>query len=186
MILPIIAYGSAVLKKRGVEVQPDYPDLKVLIDNMYETMYHASGIGLAAPQIGLSIRLFIVDTIQLENEKEPHFKGMKKVFINPTILSQSGAEWKFEEGCLSIPTIRGDVFRQPDLVVRYQDENFQWHEEALDDMNARVVQHEYDHIDGILFTDKLQPLKKKMIQGKLKKIMKGDVKVDYKMKFPLK
>lgn len=183
MILPITAYGDPVLKKKGTEISADYPELKTLIENMFATMYKAEGVGLAAPQVGLSIRLFIVDTVQVETEKKPKFKGIKKAFINPQILSESGEEWKYEEGCLSIPGIRGDVYRKPVVKIKYQDENFEWHEEIYDEMNARVIQHEYDHIDGILFTEKLAPLKKKMIQGKLQKIMKGDVDAHYKMRF---
>lgn len=184
MILPIIAYGDSILKKRCDDIPNDYPKLKTLIDNMYDTMYNASGIGLAAPQIGLSIRLFIVDTIQLESSENEDLVGVKKVFINPEIIEESGEKWKYEEGCLSIPGVRGDVYRQPDIKIKYQDENFEWHEESFDDINARVIQHEYDHIEGILFTDKIDPLKKKLVRNKLKKIMKGDVKVDYRMKFP--
>ncbi len=186
MTLPIIAYGDSVLKKKSADIPPDYPKLKELIENMFDTMYNASGIGLAAPQIGLSIRLFIVDTIQLENDKNKEFKGIRKVFINPKIIRESGEEWKYEEGCLSIPGVRGDVYRLPDLIIKYQNENFEWQEESYNDLNARVIQHEYDHIEGVLFTDRLAPLKKKLLQGKLKKITKGDVDVDYRMKFPRK
>lgn len=184
MILPIVAYGDSILKREGDEVPEDYPQLNELLENMNETMYHASGIGLAAPQVGLSIRLFVVDTVQLEDEDDEDFKGIKKAFINPTILEETGEEWKYEEGCLSIPGVRGDVLRKPTIKIKYQDENFQWHEEIHDGMNARVIQHEYDHIEGVLFTDKLAPLKRKLVQNKLKKIMKGDVDVDYRMRFP--
>lgn len=184
MVLPITAYGDPVLKKKGAEITTDYPDLKGLVENMFATMYRAEGVGLAAPQVGLSLRLFIVDTVQVESEKKPKFKGIKKAFINPQILEETGEEWKYEEGCLSIPGIRGDVYRKPIVRIKYQDEDFKWHEETYDEMNARVIQHEYDHIEGILFTDKLPALKKKLIQSKLQKIMKGDVKADYKMKFP--
>ncbi|MCO5231967.1 MAG: peptide deformylase [Chitinophagales bacterium] len=183
MILPIVAYGDNVLKRKGKEIDSDYTNLKELIGNMYETMYKASGIGLAAPQIGLSIRLFIVDSVQMESKEDPKFKGIKKVFINPTITHETGEEWKYEEGCLSIPGVRGDVYRKAVLKIKYQDENFEWKEESYDDINARVIQHEYDHIEGILFTEKLAPLKRQMIQKKLQKIMKGDVSVNYKMKF---
>lgn len=185
MILPITAYGDPVLKKRGADVETDDPKLTKLIEDMYATMYHAEGVGLAAPQVGISMRIFIVDSTQMEDsKKKPHFKGVKKAFINPQILEEKGEEWKYEEGCLSIPGVRGDVFRKAELKIRYQDENLEWKEEVYDDFNARVIQHEYDHIEGILFTDRLAPLKKKLIQGKLLKIMKGDVDVDYRMKFP--
>lgn len=183
MILPITAYGDPVLKKKAVDITPDYPQLKELIDNMYATMYKAEGVGLAAPQVGLSIRLFVVDSIQVENPKKPEFKGIKKAFINAQILEENGEEWKYEEGCLSIPGVRGDIYRKPVIKIRYQDENFEWKEEVYDDFNARVIQHEYDHIEGILFTDKLAPLKKKMVQSKLQKIIKGDVNAHYRMKF---
>ena len=184
MILPITAYGDPVLKKRGVDVETDDPKLKTLIEDMFATMYHAEGVGLAAPQVGMSMRMFVVDSIQIENPKKtPNFKGIKKAFINPQILDETGEEWKYEEGCLSIPGVRGDVFRKPVVKIKYQDESLEWQEEVFDDFNARVIQHEYDHIEGILFTDRLAPLKKKMIQGKLNKIMKGTVDVDYRMKF---
>lgn len=183
MILSITAYGDPVLKKRGADITPDYPGLEDLIKNMFATMYNAEGVGLAAPQVGRSIRLFVVDTVQVEDEKKPDFKGIKKAFINPEILSEEGEEWKYEEGCLSIPGIRGDVYRQPKIRIRYQNEQFGWQEEEYDAMNARVIQHEYDHIEGILFTDKLHPLKKKMVLSKLQKIARGDVKAHYKMKF---
>ena len=184
MILPIFAYGEKVLKEKASDISSDYPNLKELIDNMFETMYNADGIGLAAPQIGLSIRLFIADTVQMEKPENKDFKGIKKVFINAQIIKEIGDEWKYEEGCLSIPGVRGDVLRKPVLLIKYQDENFEWHEEEYDDVNARVIQHEYDHIQGVLFTDKIAPLKKKLVKGKLDKIRKGDVKIHYKMKFP--
>jgi peptide deformylase len=187
MILPIIAYGDPVLKKKGLEIDAQFPDLKTLVDNMWQTMYKAEGVGLAAPQIGQSIRLFIVDTIQMQERKKTNdFIGIKKVFINATILSETGEEWKYQEGCLSIPWVREDVHRKSDITIRYQDLNFEWHEEKYDALNARVIQHEYDHIEGILFIDKLKPLKKKLLQGKLQKIMRGDVDVDYRMKFPFR
>ena len=174
----------SVLKKKGADVETDDPKLKKLIEDMFATMYHAEGVGLAAPQVGLSMRLFVVDSIQIEDpKKNPDFKGIKKAFINPLIIEETGEEWKYEEGCLSIPGVRGDVSRQPVIKIKYQDESLEWKEEVFDDFNARVIQHEYDHIEGILFTDRLAPLKKKMIQGKLQKILKGTVDVDYRMKF---
>jgi peptide deformylase len=184
MILPITAYGDPVLKKKGADVASDDPKLNKLIEDMYATMYHAEGVGLAAPQVGVSMRIFIVDSTQMEDsKKKPQFKGIKKAFINPQILEEKGEEWKYEEGCLSIPGVRGDVFRKAEVKIKYQDENLEWQEEVYNDFNARVIQHEYDHIEGILFTDRLAPLKKKLIQGKLQKILKGDVDADYRMKF---
>lgn len=184
MILPITIYGDPVLKKKGVEINSDYTDLKPLIANMFQTMYGANGVGLAAPQVGLSIRMFIVDTQQLEErkKKESNFTGIKKAFINPEILEQSGDEWKYEEGCLSIPGIREDVARQAKIRIHYYDEDFNEHIEEYDDINARVIQHEYDHIDGILFTDRLGALKRKMILPKLNKLLKGITDTDYKVK----
>ncbi len=184
MILPITAYGDPVLKKKGADVASDDPKLNKLIEDMYATMYHAEGVGLAAPQVGISMRIFVVDSTQMEDsKKKPQFKGIKKAFINPQILEEKGEEWKYEEGCLSIPGVRGDVFRKAEVKIKYQDENLEWQEEVYNDFNARVIQHEYDHIEGILFTDRLAPLKKKLIQGKLQKILKGDVDADYRMKF---
>lgn len=195
MILPIVAYGDPILKKEGAEIDKNYPDLKELIENMYETMYEASGIGLAAPQIGHSIRMFIVDGSPFaedddeDEEEDPRAKNMadfKKVFINPIIESESGEEWAFNEGCLSIPTIREDVFRKETIIVSYYNEKWELKEESFDGYKARIIQHEYDHIEGILFTDHLSTLKRKMLSKKLQNISKGDVKADYKMKFPLK
>lgn len=190
MILPIRAFGDPILRKMAKDIEPDYPNLKELIDNMFETMESANGIGLAAPQIGLDIRLFVIDVTPLAEDedyadiKEELIKQGKKVFINAHILEQSGEEWKFNEGCLSIPDIREDVKRQPTIVIEYQDENFVKHTETFSDIRARVIQHEYDHIDGVLFTDHLSPLKKKLVKGKLTKISQGDVSVNYKMRFP--
>ena len=182
MILPVTLYGDPILKKRADDIVESHPNLQEIIKNMWQTMYAASGIGLAAPQVALSIRLFIVDTVQLEEKRKTNFKGIKKVFINPTILEESGTEWKYEEGCLSIPSIREDVYRKPVVKIRYFDESFVEHTETYDDINARVIQHEYDHIEGILFIDKLKPLTKKLISPKLNKIMKGEVKTDYRVK----
>lgn len=182
MILPIYSYGHPVLKEIGQDITSDYPELTRLIENMWETMYQAEGVGLAAPQIGLPIRLFLVDTQQTQDEGEEH-KGIKKVFINAQKLEETGEEWAYEEGCLSIPTIRGDVDRQPILRIRYQDENFETHEETFEGINARVIQHEYDHIEGILFTERLKPVKRQLVRRKLEKIRKGAVSVSYKMKF---
>ncbi|MFT6149046.1 MAG: peptide deformylase [Saprospiraceae bacterium] len=182
MVLPIYAYGQPVLKKETEDITKDYPNLQKLIDNMFETMYHAEGVGLAAPQIGLGIRLFIMDTVQIQDEGQEGL-GIKKVFINATILEEKGEEWIYEEGCLSIPKITGDVERQPRILIEYYDENFKLHEEWHDDMNARVIQHEYDHVDGILFLEHLKPLKKRMLKRKLESLKKGDTEADYKMVF---
>lgn len=182
MILPIFAYGQPVLKKVAEEIDKDYPFLEELIANMWETMYNAQGVGLAAPQIGRSIRLFVVDSIQMEEEDKP-LKGIKKVFINAQKIEESGPIYEYEEGCLSIPDIRGDVNRPQQLTIRYFDENFVEHTETFEDLNARVVQHEYDHIEGILFTEHLKPLKKRLVKRKLDKIKKGKIKQEYRMKF---
>lgn len=182
MILPIYGYGYPVLKKKTEPIGPEYPELSQLIENMWETMYEASGVGLAAPQIGLPIRLFVVDTIQTMEEGQED-RGIKKVFINAQKVAEAGDPWAYEEGCLSIPDIRGDVERLPQLRMRYQDENFEEREEVFIGINARVIQHEYDHIDGILFTEHLKPIKKRLIKRKLENIRKGKAKADYRMKF---
>jgi peptide deformylase len=183
MILPIYAYGHPVLKKVGENITKEYPNLDELIDSMYQTMYHAKGVGLAAQQIGLAIRLFVVDTIQIKNEEDTAFVGIKKTFINPIILKEEGEPWNYEEGCLSIPNINGDVERQPKVTIKYLNENFEEIIETYDSMNARVIQHEYDHIEGKLFIEKLNPLKKKLIQRKLDNIKRGKVEANYRMKF---
>ncbi len=182
MILPIYAYGQSVLKKPGKPVDKDLEGLPELIKNMWDTMYNAKGIGLAAPQIGKSLRLFLVDTIQLEDD-EQELKGVKMALINPKILEESGEEESYEEGCLSIPDIRGDVYRQPTIRIEFYDEEFSKHEETFSGINARVIQHEYDHIEGKLFTEKLKPLRKRLIKRKLESIKKGKVSSDYRMRF---
>lgn len=182
MILPIYGYGYPVLKTEAEPITPDYPGLEELIENMWETMYNASGVGLAAPQVGLPIRLFIVDTVQIMDEGEED-QGIKKVIINAQKVEESGRPWAYEEGCLSIPNIRGDVERPPQLRLRYLDEHFVEHDEVFTDMNARVIQHEYDHIDGILFIEHLKPIKKRLIKRKLENIRKGKVDIEYRMKF---
>jgi peptide deformylase len=182
MILPIYAYGQRVLKKKAIAIDKDYEDLSVLIENMWETMYNAKGVGLAAPQIGKSIRLFLVDTVQME-EEEKSFSGIKKVFINAEIIDESGTEKAYEEGCLSIPDIRGDVKRLSNIKIIYYDENFQKYEESYDGLNARVIQHEYDHIEGKLFTEMLAPLKKQLVKRRLENIRKGKARADYRMRF---
>lgn len=189
MILPIRAFGDPVLRKVGKEIDKNYPNLKELIENMFETMAGANGIGLAAPQIGLDIRLFCIDVSPLADDEDyldiaEELKVFRKVFINAKILEETGEEWKFNEGCLSIPEIREDIKRKETITIEYFDENFVKHTETFSDIRARVIQHEYDHIEGILFTDRLSALKKKLVKGKLSKIMQGDVNVSYKMRFP--
>jgi peptide deformylase len=189
MILPIVAYGDPVLKKKAEDITKDYPNLDTILANMFETMYNAFGVGLAAPQIGLPIRLFLVDTApfsdeDLSEEEQMKLKVFKRVFINAQILNEEGQEWAFNEGCLSIPDVREDVFRKPKITVEYLDENFNKHTEVFDGLIARVIQHEYDHIEGVLFTDKLSGLKKRLIKGRLNKISKGEIDVDYRMRFP--
>ncbi len=183
MKLPIIAYGDPVLRQRTSEIDKDYPNLDVLIQNMFETMYAAYGVGLAAPQIGASIRLFVIDG-EPYAEDDPEMKGFKKIFINPRILDESGNLWSYNEGCLSIPDIREDINRKEKIIINYLDENWIEHQEAYTGLAARIIQHEYDHIEGKLFTDKVSPLRKAMLKGKLDAISKGNVDVDYKMKFP--
>jgi peptide deformylase len=186
MLLPIYAYGQPVLKKKSREIAPEYPDLKQLIENMWQTMYEAAGVGLAAPQIGLDIRLFVVDTEQLKDDddkKQPLRNGFKRVFINAQKLEESGKPWAYEEGCLSIPNIRGDVMRPPVLKIRYLDDEFVEHIEIFDGMNARVIQHEYDHIEGRLFTEHFSLVKRNLIRPKLDKIRLGKITTEYRMKF---
>jgi len=192
MILPIVAYGDAVLKKKAVDITKDYPNLDKVIANMFDTMHNAKGVGLAAPQVGLSIRLFIVDSSPFAEDKEDDDKdkkeliGFKKIFINAKIVEEDGTKWKFNEGCLSIPTIREDVERKPTIRIKYLDENFKSHEEEFEGVKARIIQHEYDHIEGVLFIDKINPLRKSLLKRKLADISKGVVDVPYKMKFPIK
>jgi peptide deformylase len=193
MILPIVAYGDPILKKVAEEIDEDYPNLSQLIDNMFETMYKAKGVGLAAPQIGLSIRLFIVDGSPFaedEIEDEPDFraegiKDFKKVFINPIIEEENGEKWAFNEGCLSIPKIREDVYRQENVLVSYY-ENWNYHEDSFSGYAARIIQHEYDHLEGVLFTDHVSSLKRRLLQKRLQNISKGIIETEYKMKFPQK
>ncbi|MDG1429430.1 MAG: peptide deformylase [Crocinitomicaceae bacterium] len=194
MILPIVAYGDAVLKKEAEEIEEKYPNLDDLIANMFETMYEASGVGLAAPQIGKSIRLFIVDGSPFaepeeDGELDPKAKGLedfKKVFINPIIEEESGEEWGFNEGCLSIPDIREEVYRKEKVTISYYNEKWELKEEEFDGYAARIIQHEYDHVDGILFTDRISTLKKRLLSKKLTNISKGITDVKYKMRFPLR
>lgn len=184
MILPIFAFGQPVLKKIGKNITQDYPELKQLISNMWETMYNANGVGLAAPQIGLPIRMFLVDTAQTMEDDDKK-EGIKKVFINAIIEEESGKSWAYEEGCLSIPNVTGDVHRLDTIRIKYLDESFKEKTETYSGINARVIQHEYDHIEGKLFTEMLKPLKRRMIKRKLEAIKKGNVKANYRMKFPV-
>lgn len=183
MIYPIVAYGDPVLKKKAAEVPHDYPELKQLIADMYETMYNARGVGLAAPQIGLSLRLFVTDGAPFEEEE---VKDFKQVFINARILEEDGDAWKFNEGCLSIPQVREDISRLETVRIEYYDENWNLKSEIFDGLAARIIQHEYDHTEGILFVDKISPLRKRIIKNRLLDISKGIVEADYKMKFHLR
>jgi peptide deformylase len=184
MKLPIIAYGDPVLKRVATDIEPhEYPNIKQLIADMFETMYGAKGVGLAAPQIGLSMRLFVVDASPFSDD-EPELKSFKKAFINARILDETGEEWPFNEGCLSIPEIREDVYRKPELTISYYDEDWKHYQQGFNGLAARIIQHEYDHIEGKLFTDRLSPLRKRLIEKKLNDISKGNISVDYRMKFP--
>ena len=190
MILPIIAYGDPVLRKLGKSIDKKYPALESLLENMFETMYGAKGIGLAAPQIGLPIRIFIVDATPFKDAEELELKErnflstFKQVFINAQIIDETGDEWVFNEGCLSIPDVREDVFRNETIKIEYLDEKFKKHTKEFSGIAARIIQHEYDHIQGVLFIDKLSSLKKRLIKGKLANISRGKVRIDYRMRFP--
>jgi peptide deformylase len=192
MILPIIGYGDPVLRKICEAITPQYPDLKATIANMYDTMYNAYGVGLAAPQVGLAIRLFVIDTApfsedeDLSKEEQLQLKNFKRTFINAKMLKEDGEEWGFNEGCLSIPEVREDVYRHERITIEYCDEDFNVKTEVYDGLIARVIQHEYDHIEGILFTDKISSLKKQLIKKKLQNIMEGKTHPDYKMKYVAK
>ncbi len=193
MIFPIVAYGNSVLRKVAEEIEPNYPGLKELIDNMWETMYASNGVGLAAPQINKSIRLFLVDSVQIfenmedeekrDEHKYPNDKGIKQVFINAYIKELNGEPWAYNEGCLSIPHVREDVLRATSVTMEYENENFEWHTQTFTGISARVILHEYDHIEGKLFIDHLSPLKKKLLKRKLNDVASGKVKVGYKMSF---
>jgi len=191
MILPIVAYGAPILRAVSKDITPDYPGLEKLVADMWETMYASNGVGLAAPQINKDIRLFVVDSEQIfanqddeDKGKYPDEPGIKQVFINARILNLNGTEWAYNEGCLSIPKIREDVVRHETVTLQYVDENFQPHTKTFNGITARVILHEYDHIEGKLFIDYLKPLKRRLLKGKLDDISKGKVKVDYKMVFP--
>ncbi|MFT5337131.1 MAG: peptide deformylase [Luteibaculaceae bacterium] len=190
IVLPIYAYGNPVLKKKAVKISADYPKLGELIENMFETMYNANGVGLAAPQVGLGIRLFLVDASPFAEDEEEdgedlsYLEDFKKVFINPEIYEESGEDWGFTEGCLSIPDIREEVIRQPKIRIKYMDENFQEFDEEYEGFAARVIQHEYDHVEGILFTDKINPMRRRLLESRLKDIAKGKARPDYRMFIP--
>jgi peptide deformylase len=195
MILPIVAYGDGVLRRRASDITPEYEGLEQLISDMFETMYSASGIGLAAPQVGRSIRLFVVDTetalkhFEEDKEEKNPFngeEGIRRIFINAKAVNKNGSPFSYNEGCLSIPKIREDIDRPGEITIEYVDEKFQPHRETFKGLAGRVIQHEYDHIDGVLFIDYLKPLRKRLIKKKLESISKGEVEVDYKMKFPLR
>lgn len=190
MILPVVAYGSPILRKVCDNITPEYPELKKLLADMWESLYNSNGVGLAAPQINKPIRLFIVDTVQIvddfndeDKRKYPNEQPIKKVFINAQKVEETGDEWPYNEGCLSIPKVREDIKRQSHVRIKYLDENFNEHEETFHGITARVIQHEYDHIDGKLFIDYLTPLKKRLIKKKLDDISNGKVKTDYRMVF---
>lgn len=184
MILPVVAFGHPVLRKVAEDITRDYPGLDQFISDMFETMYSSNGVGLAAPQVNRSIRLFVIDATPYADDF-PGETDLKKVFINAQIVEESGEEWAFNEGCLSIPEIREDVMRKPELRIQYYDEHFNFHDERISGVLARVIQHEYDHLDGILFVDLINPLRKMMLKRKLNDISKGLVKTDYKMIYPL-
>lgn len=183
MIYPIVAYGDPILRKMAEEVDENHPDLQKIIDDMFETMYKSSGVGLAAPQIGKSIRIFVIDAEPFA-EDEPGLEDFKKVFINPIMIEEFDDKWSFNEGCLSIPKVREDVERHSKITIEYYNENFELVEETYGGLAARIIQHEYDHLEGVLFVDRIPPLKKKMLESKLRDISRGLVKTDYKMKFP--
>lgn len=183
MILPVIAYGDPVLRQKTREIDKDYPKLDELIKDMFDTMYAAYGVGIAAPQIGVPIRLFVIDGEPYE-EDDPSMKGFKKVFINAQIIEEQGGLWDYNEGCLSIPDIREDISRKEQITITYYDENWTKHKRTFEGLAARIIQHEYDHIEGVLFTDKLSPLKKTLLKRKLDDISKGKIDIDYKMRFP--
>ncbi len=191
MILPIVAYGSIILRKKAVDISADYPAFEKLLADMWETMYASNGVGLAAPQVNKNIRVFIMDSQQIFANQHEEDKGkyndepgIKRVFINAHAKELAGEEWCYNEGCLSIPKIREDVFRPEEITLEYVDENFQPHTETFTGLSARIIQHEYDHIEGKLFIDYLKPLKRKILKGKLTDISKGNIKTDYKMVFP--
>lgn len=192
MILPIVAYGHPVLRKVAEDITPDYPDLPKFIADMWETMYHSNGVGLAAPQVSKPIRIFVLDSAQIftnmkedeEKDDYPDKPGIKQVFINPHVIAVNGEEWCYNEGCLSIPKIREDIYRSEEVTLDYVDQDFLKHRHTFHGLTARIILHEYDHLEGKLFIDHIKPLKRKLLKGKLDDISKGKVKVDYRMLFP--
>ena len=185
MVLPITAYGHPTLRKVAEEIDKDYPDLQQLVSDMYETMYATHGVGLAAPQVNLPIRLMVMDATPY-SEEDPAAKDFKRVLINPKIVEESGEEWTFNEGCLSIPDIREDVVRKPSIRIQYYDEDWQFHDEVYNGVMGRIIQHEYDHLEGVLFVDRISSIRKMLLKRKLADISKGEIDVDFKMIFPLK
>jgi peptide deformylase len=181
MVYPIVVYGSPILRKKALGIKKDFKGLSTLIADMFETMYKSDGMGLAAPQIGKSLRLIVIDATSMA-EDDPSMKDFKKAFINPQIIEEEGEPWIFNEGCLSLPKIREDVLRKPRIRIQYYDENWLHHDETFDGVKARILQHEYDHLDGILFIDRISPLRKKLLQGRLNNITKCKVDVEYKIK----
>jgi peptide deformylase len=184
MILPVVAYGHPVLKKRASEIEPDYPGLKEFIADMWETMYQADGVGLAAPQVNRSVRMFVIDASAYSKDY-PEAEGFKRLFINPDIYHEEGEEWMFNEGCLSFPGLREDIYRKPVIRIRWVDEDFKAHDERFDGIVARIIQHEYDHIEGVLMVDRINSLKKMLLNRKLSDISRGNVETSYRMSFPL-
>ena len=186
MVLPIVAYGHQSLRKETQKIEAGFPNLAETIANLFDTMYHAHGVGLAAPQVNLNLRLFVVDGEPMEGLKQgdESMRGFKRVFINPVILEESGEEWAFREGCLSIPDVREDVFRKSTILIEYLDENLQKQTSTFSGMKARIIQHEYDHLEGILFTDHITPFRKQLLRKRLSRISKGDIGISYPMKFP--
>ena len=181
MVYPIVVYGSPILRKKALDIKKDFKGLSTLVADMFETMYISDGMGLAAPQVGKSVRLIVIDATSMA-EDDPSMKDFKKAFINPRIVEEEGEPWIFNEGCLSLPKIREDVLRKPRIRIQYYDENWKYHDECFDGVKARIIQHEYDHLDGILFIDRISPLRKKLLQGRLNNITKCKVDVDYKIK----
>ncbi len=184
MVMPIVAFGHPILRKRAEAITPECPELKRFIEDLWETMYQTDGVGLAAPQVNRSIRIFVIDG-EVFSENYPEAKGFKKCFINAELIAEEGVEWEYTEGCLSIPDIHEPVIRKPRILLKYQDESFTWHEEWFEGINARVIQHEYDHLEGKLFTDHLSHIRKMMLRNKLSDISHGKTKAAYRMIFPV-
>ena len=185
MVLPITAYGHPILRKVAKEIDKDYPGLQTLVENMYETMYATRGVGLAAPQVNLSIRMLVLDATPF-SEEDPAAENFKRVMINPKIIEETGEEWSFNEGCLSIPEIREDVMRKPKIRIQYYDDKWQHYDEVHEGVMGRIIQHEYDHLEGVLFVDKVSSIRKMLLKRKLADISKGEIDIDYKMIFPRK